>query len=49
MRGMRSVILDGRGIGGVVRPTAMLLAMGAAFAVVALRRLRFDETKTGWA
>jgi ABC-2 type transport system permease protein len=49
MRGLRSVILDGRGIGGVVRPTAMLLAMAAVFAIVALRRLRFDETKVGWA
>ena len=49
MRGLRSVILDGRGFGAVARPSAMLLAMGALFAAVALRRLRFDETKTGWA
>ncbi len=48
MRGLRSVILDGRGIGGVVAPTVMLLAMAALFTVVALRRLRFDETKVGW-
>jgi ABC-2 type transport system permease protein len=48
MRGLRSVILDGRGIGGVVRPTAMLLAMAAVFAVVAVRRLRFEESKVGW-
>jgi ABC-2 type transport system permease protein len=48
MRGMRSVILDGRGITGVVLPAAVLLAMGAVFTVVALRRLRFDETKLGW-
>jgi len=48
MRGLRSVILDGRGLGGVAAPTAMLLAMAALFTVVALRRLRFDETKVGW-
>jgi ABC-2 type transport system permease protein len=48
IRGMRSVILDGQGLGGVLRPTAMLLAMGVLFAVVALRRLRFDDAKTGW-
>jgi ABC-2 type transport system permease protein len=49
MRGLRSVILDGRGIGGVAEPTVMLLGMGALFTVVALRKLRFDETKAGWA
>jgi ABC-2 type transport system permease protein len=49
MRGLRSVILDGRGIGAVVAPTGVLLAMALLFAVVALQRLRFDETKTGWA
>jgi ABC-2 type transport system permease protein len=49
MRGLRSVILDGRGMGGVARPTAMLGAMAALFAAVALRRLRFDESKSGWA
>jgi ABC-2 type transport system permease protein len=48
MRGLRSVILDGHGLSAVVRPTAMLLAMAALFTVVALRRLRFDETKVGW-
>jgi ABC-2 type transport system permease protein len=49
MRGMRSVILDGEGIGGVVLPSAALLAMAGLFAVVALRRFRFDQTKTGFA
>jgi ABC-2 type transport system permease protein len=48
MRGLRSVILDGHGLSAVVRPIVMLLAMGALFTVVALRRLRFDETKVGW-
>jgi ABC-2 type transport system permease protein len=49
MRGFRSVILDGQGIGGVATPTAVLLAMTAVFTVVALLRLRLDETKVGWA
>ena len=48
MRGLRAVILDGRGFGAVVRPSVVLVAMTALFAVVALRRMRFDETKTGW-
>jgi ABC-2 type transport system permease protein len=49
MRGLRSVILDGRGLGATVAPSGILLAMAILFAVIALRRLRFDETKTGWA
>lgn len=49
MRGMRSIILDGRGINAIALPCAVLLAMSALFAIVALRRLRFDDKKTGWA
>jgi ABC-2 type transport system permease protein len=48
MRGFRSIILDGRGLGGVTTPIAVLLAMALAFGVVALRRLRFDEAKVAW-
>ena len=48
MRGMRSVVLDGQGVGGIVAPTAMLLAMSVLFAAVAVRRFRFDEAKTGF-
>jgi len=48
MRGMRSVVLDGQGLGGVLRPTAMLLGMSALFAVVAVWRFRFDDAKTGF-
>ena len=48
MRGFRSVILDGRGISAVMAPVAVLGAMTVVFAVVALRRLRFDETKIAW-
>jgi ABC-2 type transport system permease protein len=48
MRGLNSVILDGRGFGGTALPALMLAAMGVLFAVVALRRMRFDETKVGF-
>jgi ABC-2 type transport system permease protein len=49
MRGMRSVILDGQGMGGIVLPGVALLGMASGFALIAFRRLRFDETKSGWA
>jgi ABC-2 type transport system permease protein len=48
MRGLRSVILDGCGFGGVARPSAVLLAMAVGFAAIAVRRFRFDEPKAGW-
>ena len=48
MRGFRSVILDGQTLGGVALPSAVLLAMGVLFGVVALARFRFDEAKTGF-
>jgi ABC-2 type transport system permease protein len=48
MRGMRSVVLDGQGIGGVIAPTLVLLGMGALFAVVGVWRFRFDDAKTGF-
>jgi ABC-2 type transport system permease protein len=49
MRGLRSVILDGRGTGGVLLSVAVLSGMTVLFALVAARRLRFDDRKTGWA
>ena len=48
MRGFRSVILDGQGLGAVIAPIAVLGAMTVLFAAVAMRRLRFDETKVAW-
>jgi len=48
MRGFRSVVLDGSGLGALTAPTLALAGMGVLFAVVALRRLRFDEAKTSW-
>jgi ABC-2 type transport system permease protein len=49
MRGLRSVILEGHGLGAIALPTLVLLAMALLFAAVAVRRFRFDETKVGWA
>lgn len=47
MRGYRDAILgDGR---GVLAPVAVLLAFALALSAVAVWRLRFDETKTGFA
>jgi ABC-2 type transport system permease protein len=48
MRGFRSIILDGRGLDGVITPIAVLLAMAVAFALIALRWFRFDQAKSGW-
>jgi ABC-2 type transport system permease protein len=48
MRGMRSVVLDGAGLGAIMAPVAVLLGMSALFAVIALQRFRFDEAKTGF-
>ena len=48
MRGFRSVTLGGAGFGAMVAPIGTLAGMALVFAVVALRRLRFDEEKTAW-
>jgi len=48
MRGFRSVILDGRALGGVELPIVVLLGMAVLFALVALNRFRFDDTKMSW-
>jgi hypothetical protein len=45
---MRSVVLDGQGLGAVLWPTAMLTGMALLFAAVALWRFRFDDAKTGF-
>jgi len=49
MRGFRSVTLDGAGLGAMAAPIGALAAMALVFAIVSLRRLRFDEQKTPWA
>jgi ABC-2 type transport system permease protein len=48
MRGFRSVVLGGQGLSAMAAPIGALGAMAVLFVVVSLRRLRFDETKTGW-
>jgi len=48
MRGFQSVILDNQSLGGIAAPVGILAAMSAAFALIALRRLRFDDHKVGW-
>jgi ABC-2 type transport system permease protein len=48
MRGLNSVVLDGRGFGATALPAVILAGMTALFAIVALRRMRFDETKIGF-
>jgi len=49
MRGFRSVILGGEGLGAMAAPIAALGAMSVLFVLISLRRLRFDETKVAWA
>jgi len=46
MRGFRSVILTGNGTSSVILPTAVLLAMGVAFAAISLFRFHFSDAKT---
>jgi ABC-2 type transport system permease protein len=49
MRGFRSIILDGQGLGGAVFPCAVLCAFAAVFAVLASLRYRSSERKLSWA
>ena len=49
MRGFRSVILTAGGANAVVLPAAVLMAMSLGFAVIALLKLRLDDTKSSWA
>jgi ABC-2 type transport system permease protein len=49
MRGFRSVILDGQGLGGVLLPTAVLSAMAALFLAVSVARFRVADRKVGYA
>jgi ABC-2 type transport system permease protein len=48
MRGFRSVILDGRGLSGVLLPGAILIAASLVCVGFAARRFRFDDTKLSW-
>jgi ABC-2 type transport system permease protein len=46
MKAFRSIFLDRAGAGAVVVPTLVLLAFSSAFALVALSRFRFDDTRS---
>lgn len=48
MRGFRAVILPGGDLVTVAESCCVLVAFGLAFALLASRRLRFDERKTTW-
>jgi ABC-2 type transport system permease protein len=49
MRGFRSVVLEGGGVGSVLLPIAVLLAFAALSAAVGLVRLNADEGGSLWA
>ena len=48
MEGYRTAILDGGGVADVLGPLAVLVAFTAAFAAIALWRLRLDAPKRTW-
>ena len=49
MRGFRSIILGGRGLGAVLLPVAVLLGMGALCLAIAVARFRTADQKIGFA
>jgi ABC-2 type transport system permease protein len=48
MRATHDLILDGKPAGSIVAPVVALALFTAVFIAIALRRLRFDDTKIGW-
>jgi hypothetical protein len=48
MRASHDIILDGRPASAVVLPVLVLVAFTGVFVIVAIRRLRFDDTKVGF-
>lgn len=48
MRASHDIILDGKPASAVVLPIVVLAAFTAVFVFVAIRRLRFDDTKVGF-
>jgi ABC-2 type transport system permease protein len=45
MKGFRSIILEGGGIGDIVAPLLVLVGFGAAFTIMAAARFRLEEAK----
>jgi len=48
MEGYRTAVLDGGGVADVLGPVAVFAGFGAAFAAIALWRLRLDVPKRAW-
>ncbi|MDP9334540.1 MAG: ABC transporter permease [Actinomycetota bacterium] len=48
MRATRDLIIDGRAANSAILPIVVLAMFTSGFALIAIRRLRFDETKLGW-
>jgi len=49
MQGFHKVTLGTAGVPDVALPVVVLMLFATAFAVVAAKRLSFEETKVGWA
>jgi ABC-2 type transport system permease protein len=45
MKGFRSVVLEGGGVGDIVVPVLMLVGFGVLFTVLAAAKFRFEDTK----
>jgi ABC-2 type transport system permease protein len=45
MKGFRSVILEGGGVGSVMVPMLVLIGFGVAFTILAAMRFRLEEAK----
>jgi len=48
MRGYRGIILNGKGVPGTLGPVFVLFALATLFAICAILRFRFEETKIRW-
>ena len=48
MRGYRSIVLDGSGVSSVLLPTVVLAAFAVGFALIAINRFRFEDSKIYW-
>jgi len=48
MRASRDLVLDGRSASAAMLPLVVLAAFTAVFVVIAIRRLRPEDTKVGW-
>lgn len=49
MRSYDAILLEDRGLAGIVTPCLILLAFAACFAMIAIRRFRFNDVKTSFA